>query len=144
MARTLVYGPSSTGSFANFDLATSLWRTSQRSLFEDEGWVEFSESWPARGTMRNGRCYRQSCSVFDNLDGECSFWHIALPTPPEIWPTLIAGSDGSHTNGRSCIGGSHRHLLEGISLSPAECESLTGLPTGWTLGDGSACVPTQS
>lgn len=143
MARTLVCGESSTAAFAIYDQLTFSWKTSQRSLWADEDWVEFSESFPARGTMRSGRCYRQSCSVFDSRDGECSSWHISLPTPPELWPTLIAGSEGSHTNGRSCIGGSHRHLLEGRSLSPSECEALTGLPTGWTLGSESVCAPTQ-
>lgn len=40
---------------ANFDRATSSWRTSQTSLFG--GYTEFSETWPRSGMTRNGTAY---------------------------------------------------------------------------------------
>ena len=53
-------GHNSTDSFATYDRATSSWKTSQGCLFE--GWIEYSETWPQRGMMRNGRCYPQPMS----------------------------------------------------------------------------------
>src|SRR5262245_28390811 len=51
------YGLSLPALFAWFDRDLSLWRTFQRSLVE--GWDEFSETWPAAGTMLNGTCCQQ-------------------------------------------------------------------------------------
>ena len=56
MARALVFGPSSLGSFASFDRDTSSWRTSQLCL--DGEWDEYSETWPRAGMTRNGTAYR--------------------------------------------------------------------------------------
>src|ERR1051326_7464167 len=39
-------------SLANYDRATSSWRTSQRCL--DGDWAAFSETWPRSGMTRNG------------------------------------------------------------------------------------------
>jgi hypothetical protein len=50
------YGPSSPESFASFDPATSLWRTSQDSLWEEE-WGQSLETWPPSGMTRNGRAF---------------------------------------------------------------------------------------
>ncbi len=41
---------------ANYDPATSSWKTSQRCLVE--GWTRFSETWPRSGTMQNGIAYQ--------------------------------------------------------------------------------------
>ena len=68
-------GLSSTESFANYDPATSSWRTSQACLLT--GWELFSQTWPTQGTMRNGRCYRQRMSVRPTSESESSSW----PTP---------------------------------------------------------------
>jgi hypothetical protein len=51
-----VFGASTHDSFANFDPATSSWRTSQLSLLEDSG--EFSETWPRAGMTRSGTASR--------------------------------------------------------------------------------------
>lgn len=48
-------GPSSPGSLARYDRATSSWRTSQRSFLE--GWETFSETWPRSGMMRSGTAF---------------------------------------------------------------------------------------
>lgn len=47
--------------FAAFDPATSFWRTSQQSLFEDS--TPYSERWPKAGSMRNGRVSKRPTLV---------------------------------------------------------------------------------
>ena len=42
-------------SFASYDPATCLWKTSQRSFIEEL--TRFSATWPRSGTMRNGSAY---------------------------------------------------------------------------------------
>lgn len=51
-----VFGMSSLGSLANFDPATSSWRTSQRCLLG--GWIPFSETWPRSGMTQSGTLYQ--------------------------------------------------------------------------------------
>ena len=48
-------GENRRGSFAKYDPDTCGWRTHQRSL--GGGYIEFSETWPRWGSMRNGECY---------------------------------------------------------------------------------------
>jgi len=43
-------------SLANYDPASSSWKTSQRCLIE--GWTVFSETWPRSGMMRSGIAYQ--------------------------------------------------------------------------------------
>jgi hypothetical protein len=68
-------GLNSTESFATYDRATSSWKTSQGSLFE--AWIEYSETWPQRGMMRNGRCYPQPMSELPTSANGSGL----LPTP---------------------------------------------------------------
>lgn len=49
-------GLSSYVAFAHYDPATSSWRTSQGSLFEE--WATFSATWPLAGTTLSGQAYR--------------------------------------------------------------------------------------
>ena len=65
-------GLNSTESFANYDHATSSWRTSQACLLT--GWEEFSETWPQSGTMRSGKCFRQQTLVHPTSEKESSLW----------------------------------------------------------------------
>jgi hypothetical protein len=51
-----VFGASTPDSFANYDPATSSWKTSQLSLLEDSG--EFSGTWPRAGMTRSGTAFR--------------------------------------------------------------------------------------
>jgi hypothetical protein len=85
--RDLGSGPSTRGSFAFFDRASSSWKTSQRSLLG--GWTAFSETLPRAGTMRSGRLFerRMSERPTDETDSSC-------------WPTPTASEYGS------CVGGS--------------------------------------
>jgi hypothetical protein len=71
-----VFGPSTPDSFANFDPATSSWRTSQLSLLEDSG--EFSETWPRSGMTRNGTAYQLRPSA--PLTGGTASGSLPTPT----------------------------------------------------------------
>jgi hypothetical protein len=66
-------GPSSLGSFAYYDLASSSWRTLQVSLLEE--WATFSENWPRSGTTRSGIASRRQPSVPLTSVTESLSWH---------------------------------------------------------------------
>jgi len=66
------YGPSSTVSFANYDLAMFLWRTSQLSFTGDL--IEFSGIWPRAGMMRNGQLYQRHPLARRTLENAFSLW----------------------------------------------------------------------
>src|SRR6185503_20495896 len=56
----LVCGDKSLDWLANYDHASSSWKTSQICFLEkgELGLAEFSETWPRSGTMQNGTAYR--------------------------------------------------------------------------------------
>lgn len=68
-------GASMPASFANYDPATSSWKTSQLCL--DGEWSEFLETWPRSGMTRSGRAFRLRRSVPRTLGKESGL----LPTP---------------------------------------------------------------
>lgn len=111
----LGFGTNTPESFASFDPATSSWRTSALSFFEDS--MSFSGSWPVRGTMRNGKCYprrRSALRIYANASSLSRGVWIATPTvcqsershrfrkgrtpnPTEFarrWPTPTVGGGG--------------------------------------------------
>lgn len=122
-APVLVFGQKSRELLAVYDRDLCSWRTCQMSLLatEADGLEPFSGTWPRWGMMQNGEAFGQTCSEQDSRENECS-----------LWPTIIAGSRLSHTNGRSCLPQSARHLLDGLNLFPEEAECLMGFPIGWT------------
>ena len=150
-------GHNSTDSFATYARATSSWKTSQGSLFE--GWIEYSETWPQRGMMRNGRCYPQPMSerpISANGSG-------LLPTPAavsygtnqggaagrtgkvrpsletmatkDLWPTPSAGDANiAAPNQHTSTIGRHIRRTEGSGkLNPMWVEWLMGYPSEWTV-----------
>lgn len=71
------YGLSTPVSFAHYDHASSLWRTSQLWLLEDLD--VFSETWPRSGTMRGGIAYpRRRSALTINATG---YGSSLIPTP---------------------------------------------------------------
>ena len=67
----------SSESFAWLDPDTSSWKTSQACLWG--GWIPYSESWPKRGTMRNGQCWERT-TLGPIIDAnESGYW----PTPTD-------------------------------------------------------------
>jgi|688.fasta_scaffold532276_2 hypothetical protein len=128
------YGQSSPGSLASFDHGSSLWKTSQRCLFE--GWETFSETWPRSGTMRNGTVFRLPQLVPLNSATGCG-----------LLPTLVAGDSRGSRNGTA----KGRSLSDGMTmtdwlwvnvgrgtLDPGSAEQMMGFPEGWTDLDASA------
>jgi hypothetical protein len=74
------FGESMPESLANYDRDSSLWKTSQRSLFG--GWSEFSETWPRSGMTRNGKLYPLRMLERPMKEKEFGWW----PTPREgMW-----------------------------------------------------------
>jgi hypothetical protein len=75
-------GLNTSDSFAQYDHESSSWKTSQLCLHG--GLIEFSETWPKAGMMRNGSAYVRP-TLERRTDGNgCSLW----PTPTQ------ADSDG--------------------------------------------------
>jgi hypothetical protein len=153
-----VFGPSTPDSFANFDPATSSWRTSQLSLLEDSG--EFSGTWPRAGMTRNGIAYR--LRPLAPLTGATESGLLPTPEasntkaqamrtggrPPRdflkpIWRTSNA-HNGSNRNpidpDQRISEGRQVGLVDqvGGSLNPAWVEWLMGFPLGWTDCEDSA------
>jgi hypothetical protein len=82
-ARGRASGLKSFGSFAIFDLLSSSWKTSQRSLVE--GLELFSETWPRSGTMRNGIAF-----LLEPLAP------LTFGTASGLWPTPTVLMTGEH------------------------------------------------
>jgi hypothetical protein len=110
------YGLTSPVSFANFDLASSSWRTCQACLLE--GWARFSEIWPRAGMMRSGIAYRLRPLARRTYERESGF----LPTP--------VASETKRTTPYSQGGQSLSYVLGGRP-SQALLEWMMGLPVGW-------------
>lgn len=79
-------------SFATYDRASSSWRTRQHSLFE--GLTAFSGSWPRRGTMRSGECFRRK-----EWEPPTSERESSSSRGGGDWPTPTASDYGSSQNG---------------------------------------------
>lgn len=63
------------GSFTKYDPVSRLWKTRQFSLLG--GLVEFSETWPRWGSMRNGECLERPIAERPTCESESGLW----PTP---------------------------------------------------------------
>ena len=152
-------GANTGDSLANFDPATSSWRTSQRCLVE--GWSRFSETWPRSGMTRSGTAYRLPtlAPLTDATESgllptpEASNTKaVAMRTkgrPPRdflkpLWPTPRE----SEYKGVGPLGSkSHKYMLErqylgatvqevgqvSGALNPTWVEWLMGFPLGWTV-----------
>jgi predicted DNA-binding protein YlxM (UPF0122 family) len=127
-------GLSTRESFANYDRATSSWKTSQLSLFG--GWVEFSETWPRAGMTLNGRSYRRAPWVRHTHVSACG----SLPTPQAIdWKGSCAKLRHKRHTTYHLKHWTHGtalaiHSATGVSSwpNPVFIEWLMGLPIGWT------------
>ena len=158
MASAAAYGGSTPELLANYDPATSSWRTCQRSLVE--GWTVFSETWPRSGMMRNGIAYRlpplvpltsetasgswptPTVSGNYNRKGSSKTSGDGLATAVRRWPTPVAsmhkGSSPAALTRRSGASRQNDRLdhavmaSDGGSLNPTWVEWLMGFPPSWT------------
>jgi len=109
--RAAAYGQSTPELLANYDPATSSWRTSQLCL--DGELSEFSETWPRSGMMRSGTAYQLPPLV-----------RLTDETGSGLWPTPTADRwDGLQSHGVNVITG---------SLNPTFVEFLMGFPRDYT------------
>ena len=69
------YGSNLPASFARFDPASSSWKTSAQSLFEES--TPFSETWPRSGTMRSGCVFERQTWVPRTGGSGGSVWPTA-------------------------------------------------------------------
>jgi len=84
------YGASTPVLLANYDHATSSWKTSQHFL--GEGLTVFSETWPRSGTMQSGTAYRLPPLV--RLTDETGFG---------LWLTPRASDTGKGENNKTFL-----------------------------------------
>lgn len=121
-------------SFAFYDRDSSSWRTWQTSLFG--GWVEFSESWPRAGTMRNGiACQRQPLAPTTR---ETGFLLLRTPNQRDGRSFYVISQESARK--RIQHGGRQLHwihqLIEQSGLkrgyaNPRFSEALMGFPRNW-------------
>src|SRR5262249_5412685 len=84
------------------------------------GWAKFSETWPMRGTMRNGKASQQQPLAPITYELASGF----LPTP-------LASETGYRKN-RYSQGGIALSTVLGGPVNPEFAEWLMGFPIGWT------------
>lgn len=133
------FGANTRGLLASYDPDTCLWKTLQRSLFEE--WEQSLEIWPTSGMTRNGIAYQLP--------------RLALPIPEveySLWPTPTASQARDlDFSMEQAIKRLRRNQRNGFQTGPAggsltdrvidECggyptagfvELLMGFPLGWT------------
>ncbi len=128
-------GQSLPGSFAWFDLNSSLWRTWQGSLWDHLD--EFSETWPRAGMTRSGIAY-QLPQLVPGISGTgCS----SYPIPGQARFTTPTADDVGHRKKPYSQGGHALSYQLGGPPNPDWQEWLMGFPVGWTALDGSDAAP---
>ena len=110
------YGRNIGDSLANYDPATSSWRTSQHCLIE--GLEKFSETWPRSGTMRNGTAYQ--LPTLAPLKNGIGFGSLPTPMKGRLGPV---GSQGCRKS---------REMIGRDFYLPEEAEAIMKFPIGWT------------
>lgn len=116
--------------FAKYNRQRYLWKTPQCSLFEDS--EPSLETWPKRGTMRDGMCFhveKRAAFICENVS---SF------TVPTIGKNEFKGSSAKRFIGSPDFHGAK--MSEGLRtcatdpqyLHPCFAEAVMGWPHGWT------------
>ena len=116
-------------SSVKYDPDSCSWKTRQCSLLG--GLVEFSETWPRWGSMRNGECWEQETWVHRTSESESG-----------LWPTPMKSTAGkSEKTLKGVQGGKYQMTLDrflaingdGVGIpNPNWTEWLMGWPMGWT------------
>jgi hypothetical protein len=122
-------GRSTPVSLASYDPATSLWRTSQRSLLG--GWSEFSGTWPRSGMTRNGTAYRLPPLV--PLIPEIDYGLLPTPQARDWKDGSEPRSHGRHNEALPVVMAALGHPGRMLPDFP---EWAMGYPIGWTALEG--------
>lgn len=138
------YGLSSLDSFANYDPASSSWRTWQISLTSGN-LAKFSQTFPQAGSMRNGLLFRRAPWVPHTHENDCFLWHTptvedkkpAGPVEMAMVTLWLAGHRIRNTYIRLRSLVAAREGRRG-PLNPPWVEWLMGYPIGWTDLEDSA------
>jgi hypothetical protein len=163
------YGAKSPDSLMFYDRPSSSWKTHQQSLLG--GLIEYSETWPSWGMMRDGQCFPLPPLVpptFGRGGGVGAGDVIPTPTAQDNDQRRGQGAAASHPARGTTLGGFARmHPTPtcadakqagggsnarknpnfiGGQLNPAWVEWLMGWPIGWTESkpletDRCPCVP---
>ncbi len=150
----LACGVSTCESFANFDPASSSWKTFQRCLLG--GLEPFSGTWPKRGMMRAGAVFEQATLGHRTRESGSLLWPTptlcgnhnrkgssltsgdGLATVVKMWPTPTC-HDAKDTGAPSEAERNTPALraAAGGALNPAWVAQLQGFPPDWcSLPDG--------
>ena len=73
----------SSESFAWFDQESSSWKTSQLSLFQEEGWTPFCQNFAKQGMMQDGLLWEQTMLVPYTEGRDCGFWRTPCASDGE-------------------------------------------------------------
>ena len=119
--RDLVSGRSMQGSLANFDHASSSWRTCQACLVS--GWEPFSGSFPRSGMMLAGTAYQLPPSA-----------PLTAETASGLWPTPVRHDDGktpeAHLAMKARMKGGPRKTITSLAvMARATTRGLWPTPT---------------
>lgn len=121
MGRKVVCGWKCAESFAKWSRDLCKWKT-RRGLFQTDS-EEFSGTWPAWGSMRDGECYRQEAVVPRTSVSASGLW---LPTP-----TAHNAKEGAYpaeyTRNTPTLA-----ATVGGKLNPELTEWMMGLPIGYS------------
>ena len=115
-----------------YDPDSRSWKTRQCSLLG--GLVEFSETWPRSGTMRNGESWERPTLERRTEENESG-----------SWPTPMKSTAGKSPKTLELVISGHCHMTldralairgDGVGLpNPMWVEWLMGWPQGWTSMD---------
>lgn len=121
-------------SSVKYDPASCSWKTRQRSLLG--GLVEFSETWPRWGSMRNGECWEQPMWERRTSETESGSWVTATATDSHPWTggELYQTSTGS-VRARNENGGSSNRGLAAQVMWPTPTVS-SGAQVAWDKTPG--------
>jgi hypothetical protein len=118
-------------SLAKYDPDTCLWKTSQACLFEE--WIEFSETFPNSGMMRNGELYPQPMSEPPTSASGSGLW----PTPQS------RDYKGARLDGKTSAG-SQTNLNDAVRqewATPSAADAVGSTGPGTEPQNGCAQLP---
>jgi hypothetical protein len=122
-------------SWVKYNPVSCSWKTRQHSLLGD--WVEFSETWPRWGSMRNGECW--GLPMWERRTSE---------TESGYWPTPTSSQGGPNHGSPQVLSGNHGINLQGAVMhrmwpTPTVCGNHNRKGASKTSGDGLATAVKQ-